>query len=81
MICVVFNLSTESDFDKIFSRTVKPSYSELERLWEWHGSEWLCHLSGLPNISVCVDFEELSAEEQFAFWAWTRENKEKMGGE
>ena len=70
--------TTESDFDKIYSKTVKPSYSKLEDLWEWFGSEWLCHLSGSPKLLVSIDFEELSAEEQFAFWAWTRENKEGL---
>ena len=67
-------MSTESDFDKIYSRTVQPSYKKLQELWEWYGSEWLCHLSG-SEVPVRIEFEELSAEEQFAFWAWTRETK------
>ena len=72
-------MSTESDFDKIYSRTVKPSYSKLKKLWETQKYNWLHHLTGnhLAEI-ISTTFDQLWAEEQFAFWAWTRENKEEL---
>ena len=75
-------MSTESDFDKIYSQTVNPSYKALEELWNKHGAKWLEHISGGlcgdsygTEMEVYKEFSELSAEEQFAFWAWTRETK------
>ena len=70
----------ESDFDKIFSRTVQPSYSFLKKLWTKNSTIWVEHLLGLSEFGgyqgyIFSSFDQLSAEEQFAFWAWTRETK------
>ena len=77
-------MSVESDFDKIFSRTVQPSLSKLKILWNKYAEDWIQHLSGFylhwceEYNSIGTIFGNLSQEEQFAFWAWTRENKEEL---
>ena len=72
-------MTTESDFDKIYSRTVKPSYSRLCELWGEHAEEWLLKMAAFDEgLTIWSSFDQLSPEEQFAFWAWTRENKEGL---
>jgi hypothetical protein len=74
---------TNIEFEEIYQQTVSRNIKDLEMKWDLVGKTWLDELSGgiMPHLtgikfSDYRRFDEMSGEEQYAFYCWLKQEQE-----
>lgn len=69
-------------FELIYRKTVRANYDILVNDWDKHGGKWISEMTGQTccdfedcNMSEYHRFDELSGEEQYAFFKWLERQK------